>query len=123
MAIAPRFYYDLDVFYDGLSLYAESDFSFGLVFGDMDITGDTPYEKTFSESISYYSVSIGLEYWEDNSFRNKRDRIVSASVGFSSWIFKKQFKRHIPDSYNGPNPLLDVTLTLCLTFKIPIGAK
>lgn len=123
VGIVPRFYYDLDIFYDGLSLYGESEFSFGMVYGDIDITGDAPYEKTFSEPISYYSVSVGLEFWEDNSFRNKRDIVYAASVGLSSWVFKDQFNRHIPDSYDGSKPLLDVTLTLSLTLKVPIGSK
>lgn len=124
IAIAPRLYYDLDIFYDGLSLYAESEFSTGVLYGDITITGDAPYDNTFSESISYYSVSIGLEYWEDRSHSKKRDVIIAGSIGVGFWDLKKTYKKYRPDSYNGPNPLLDPPLLrIGLTFKVPIGTN
>ncbi len=123
IGIAPRVYQNLEIIYDGLSIYAEPELVFGRVRGELDITGDYPYEKTFSEPMSYYSASIGLELWQDRSHQKKRDYIMSASVGVSTWDFVEQFERHIPDTYSGSYPKLDLTLTLCLTLKIPIGTK
>jgi len=123
LSLVPRIYKDLDVFYDGLFLFAESEFSLGLVNGRLDISGDTSYEKSFSETISYYSVSVGLEYQEDNSHNKKRDWIAAGSFGFSSWDLKEQLNRHIPDFYDGPTPVQKVTFVINLVLKIPIGTK
>jgi hypothetical protein len=121
IGIAPRFYYDLDVFYDGLLLYAESEISFGLISGDLAVTGKNEFYKAFSESISYYTINLGLELWEDRSHLKKKDVIMAASVGFSPWGLKKHFEKHIPDSYDGGFPRQGATLRLFLTFKVPVG--
>ncbi|MFW6202911.1 MAG: hypothetical protein ACOC30_01275 [Marinilabilia sp.] len=123
ISIAPRLYYNLDVFDDGLSIFAESEFSSGLMYGDINITGDEPYDNSFSGSVSYYSVSIGLEYWHDRSHWGKRDNIIAASIGIGLWDLKKTFEKYKPDSYNGQNPLLDIPLRIGLTFKIPVGTQ
>lgn len=123
IAFAPRFYKDLEIFADGLSVYVETELTIGVMNGDIKITGDTEFDNTFSDPVSFYSISIGVEQWIDRKHMKARDIIIGASVSFCSWNLKKPFDKYVPDSYNGQKPLVDSTLRLFITFKIPIGTK
>ncbi|TCO10429.1 hypothetical protein [Natronoflexus pectinivorans] len=123
IAIVPKFYQDLDIFYDGLFLYLETEFAVGYMSGEFEYNGEPSAVKRFTEPISFYAISIGLEHRIDNSHLKKRNWIFFGSFGYSSLNFRENIRKHQPENYQGRIPNQDAGFMLNFGVKLPLWSK
>ena len=115
IGIVPKLYWHCD---SEISLFLENEFTGGLMTGIFKYDGTPPVKKGFTESIFYYSPSIGVELRDENK---KCSLLIS--IGYSTLDFKNNLKKRQPRAYESNINHQEAYLMINVILKVPLNLR